>query len=35
VLRRIVDHFDGAVARDCGVVVPGRISVGDPVELVD
>ena len=34
-LRRIVDDFDGAVAPDCAVVVPGRISVGDPVELVD
>jgi uncharacterized protein YcbX len=34
VLRRIVSEFGGALALDCHVVTPGRISVGDPVELL-
>jgi MOSC domain-containing protein len=34
VLQRIVDEFDGQVALDCGIVEPGRIAVGDPVELL-
>jgi len=34
VLRRIVSDFGGAFALDCAVVEPGRISVGDRVELV-
>ena len=34
VLRRIVSEFGGALALDCGVLTPGRISVGDPVELL-
>ena len=34
VLRRIVRDFDGRLALDCAVVEPGRIAVGDPVELV-
>jgi MOSC domain-containing protein len=35
VLRRIVHAFDGRVALDCWVVEPGRIAVGDPVEVVE
>ncbi len=35
VLRRIVWSFDGQVALDCWVEEPGRIEVGDPVELVE
>lgn len=34
VLRRIVDEFGGRMALDCAVVTGGRISVGDPVELL-
>jgi uncharacterized protein len=34
VLQRIVDEFDGQVALDCGIVEPGRIAVGDTVELL-
>jgi uncharacterized protein YcbX len=34
VLRRIVSEFDGAVALDCAVVTPGRIRVGDRVEVL-
>jgi uncharacterized protein YcbX len=34
VLRRIVRDFGGVLALDCAVVTPGRISVGDPVELL-
>jgi uncharacterized protein YcbX len=34
VLRRIVSEFGGAVALDCAVVTPGRIRVGDRVELL-
>ncbi len=33
VLRRVVTEFDGSVALDCWVESPGRIAVGDPVEL--
>jgi uncharacterized protein YcbX len=35
VLRRIVRSFDGRVALDCWVVLPGTITVGDAVELVE
>ena len=34
VLRRIVSEFGGRMALDCSVVEGGRISVGDPVELL-
>ncbi len=34
VLRRIVTKFDGALSLDCAVVEPGRIEVGDRVELI-
>jgi uncharacterized protein YcbX len=34
VLRRIVRDFGGRMALDCGVVEPGRIRVGDPVEVL-
>jgi hypothetical protein len=34
VLRRIVSEFGGRMALDCSVVDGGRISVGDPVELL-
>ena len=34
VLQRIVDEFDGQIALDCGIVDPGRIAVGDAVELL-
>ena len=34
VLQRIVDEFDGRTALDCSVLEPGRIAVGDPVELL-
>jgi len=34
VLQRIVDEFDGRTALDCSVLDPGRIAVGDPVELL-
>jgi uncharacterized protein len=35
VLRRINREFGGRLALDCWVVTPGRIEVGDPVELID
>jgi uncharacterized protein YcbX len=35
VLRRIVSEFGGEMALDCGVLVGGRITVGDPVELLE
>ena len=35
VLRRIVEEFDERMALDCAVLEPGRIFVGDPVELLD
>jgi uncharacterized protein YcbX len=34
VLRRIASDFDGRMALDCRVLEPGRIRVGDPVEVV-
>lgn len=34
VLRKIVRQFDGRMALDCAVVTPGRIAVGDSVELL-
>jgi uncharacterized protein YcbX len=34
VLRRVNAELDGLFARNCWVVTPGRIAVGDPVELV-
>jgi len=34
VLRRVVSSFAGSVALDCWVEVPGRIAVGDRVEVV-
>jgi uncharacterized protein len=33
VLKRVVLEFGGTVALDCWVEAPGRIAVGDPVEL--
>ncbi len=35
VLRRIQKEFDGVMALNCSVVVPGQIAVGDPVTLLD
>jgi uncharacterized protein YcbX len=35
VLRRIQTEFGGVMALNCGVVVPGRVSVGDPVTLLE
>jgi len=35
VLRRINREFDGRVALNCWVVAPGRISLGDAVEVVE
>lgn len=34
VLRRIVKEFGGRMALDCAVVTPGRVTVGDSVELL-
>jgi MOSC domain-containing protein len=34
VLRRIVKEFGGRVALDCEVVEGGRLTVGDPVEVI-
>lgn len=34
VLRRIVDDFAGTMALDAYVVAPGRVRVGDPVEVL-
>jgi uncharacterized protein YcbX len=34
VLRRIQREFGGVMALNCAVVVPGRVSVGDPVTLL-
>jgi uncharacterized protein YcbX len=34
VLRRVNADLDGLFARNCWVAAPGRIAVGDPVELV-
>jgi hypothetical protein len=35
VLRRIASEFGGRMALDCDVVSGGRITVGDPVELLE
>ncbi len=35
VLRRIVNEFGGRMALDCSVIEGGRLSVGDPVELLE
>jgi hypothetical protein len=35
VLRRIVHDFDGRMALDCAVAEPGRVAVGDPVEILE
>jgi uncharacterized protein YcbX len=34
VLRRVNAELDGTFARNCWVVAPGRIAVGDPVDLL-
>jgi uncharacterized protein len=34
VLRRIVKEFGGRIALDCAVVEGGRLTVGDPVEVI-
>jgi hypothetical protein len=34
VLRRVNAELDGLFARNCWVAAPGRIAVGDPVELI-
>ncbi len=34
VLRRLVKEFGGRLALDCTVVTPGRVTVGDSVELL-
>jgi uncharacterized protein YcbX len=34
VLRRVNAELDGLFARNCWVAEPGRIAVGDPVELI-
>jgi len=34
VLRRIVDDCDGRIALDCAILEPGRVAVGDTVELL-
>jgi uncharacterized protein YcbX len=34
VLRRIVSEFGGRIALDCAVVEGGRLTVGDPVEVI-
>jgi MOSC domain-containing protein len=35
VLRRIVQEFDGKIALDCWVLEPGRIRLGEPVEILN
>jgi len=35
VLFRIVSDYNGTMALDCSVLVPGTINVGDPVTLLD
>jgi uncharacterized protein YcbX len=35
VLRRIVGEFGGRMALDCWVIEPGRVAVGDPVEILE
>jgi uncharacterized protein YcbX len=34
VLRRVQKEFDGVLGLNSYVVTPGRIAVGDPVELI-
>jgi uncharacterized protein YcbX len=34
VLKRIVDEFDGSMALNCSVVIPGRTHVGDGVDIL-
>jgi len=34
VLRRIVNEFGGRIALDCAVMQGGRLTVGDPVEVI-
>jgi uncharacterized protein YcbX len=35
VLQRIVNELDGSTALDSSVITPGRIRVGDPVEIIE
>ena len=35
VLLRIVSNYEGKMALDCSVLVPGAVNVGDPVTLLD
>jgi uncharacterized protein YcbX len=35
VLNRIVREFGGRMALDCSIVEPGRVALGDPVELLE
>jgi uncharacterized protein YcbX len=35
VLQRIIRELDGSTALDSSVITPGKIRVGDPVEIVD
>jgi hypothetical protein len=35
VLFRIVSDYDGTMALDCSVLIPGAINAGDPVTLLD
>ena len=35
VLRRIQKEFSGVMALNCSVLIPGQVSVGDPVALLD
>ncbi len=35
VLERIVQEFGGRMALDCSVVEPGRVALGDRVELLE
>jgi MOSC domain-containing protein YiiM len=34
ILRRIVRERGGRLALDCRVIEPGRVAVGDPVEVL-
>ncbi|MGH7342007.1 MAG: MOSC domain-containing protein, partial [Candidatus Rokuibacteriota bacterium] len=34
VLRRIVRELDGRLALDCRVIEPGRVAIGDAVEVL-
>lgn len=35
VLRRIVERFGGKMALDCRVIEPGRVTLGEPIELLE